>query len=314
MTNNKVKKKIESDSPKVIFEDCAKPIRAFNQFWENFKNQFACTPEQNKELDDQLTKYRTETSEIDKRLSQFQEFLRLVPIASAIGHWIQGRLADPLWEEKYSTIIKQLQKKNLIPFKDPTGKFVTLEYFMQHGHQTILEEIRCIKEWSLLEKEESVQCYVRFSHSLAHQTHGLIPQGFDPDRDRVHHKAVKYEVFIDFVNHLSDRDALIAKLLYFGAPSMEELLSLTTHVIDPKSFSIQFQDLSITFPKHLICDLLSYIRNKEKKLKLVFTNVRGAEVERAHLNQSFARACEKMSSKEKITPGSLLRHENKSEN
>jgi len=262
-------------------------------------------------LETLLKDFSKEAWEMQAKVKQFTSFLKEVPFVVAFGYWLKGISSmDGYWLEKYLKGCANLLKKELIPLVNSQGEILTLDEFRQIGHQKILEEIRCVSEWTLLEKEEAVQCYVQFSHSLARYTCNFISAGSDPDRNLVRRKKIKYETFLDFVQRLSERDSLIAKLLYFGVPSMESVLSLKKSAINPEESSVSLSEGEVVLPKHLIKDLITHIQHKKDKQDLVFTNVRGAEVERAHLNQSFSRACEKMSTHTKITPGILLRLEN----
>lgn len=278
---------------------------AFEQFWDQCKEQIAKNNEQKQALNNQLKDYMIMTGRMKEEFSKFRDALREVPIAIAIGYWMKGLITDSFWHDKYFFKMMQLQERKIIPYVDTAGQPVTLQYFMQYGHQDILERIRCVMDWSLLEREDMVECYVRFSHSLARDTYHVVPHGFDPDRDRVANKFIRYELFLEFVQQLPERDALIAKLLYFGAPSIEAALCLTRDALHERS--IQFELMEVKLPWHLLLGIRAYLKDKPPGQKLIFANVRGAEVERAHLNQSFARACEKMAQNEKITPGSLLR-------
>jgi len=293
-------------------DDYRKNHLAFDQFWEQCKGQIAKDEEQKKSLNVQLNDYMVMTGRMKEELAKFRDALREVPIAVAVGFWMKGLITDSFWLEKYFSKMTRLQERKIIPYLDSAGQPVMLDYLMHHGHQDILENIRCVMDLPLLEREEMVECYVRFSHSLARDTYNIVPHGFDPDRDRVRGKAIRYELFLEFVQHLPERDALIAKLLYFGAPSMEAVLSLKRDALHDRS--IQFESIEVKFPWHLLLGLQVYLKDKPASQKLVFANVRGAEVERAHLNQSFARACEKIPQSEKITPGSLLRSQGASSN
>lgn len=304
--------KLKQDINKITHDSPTKRFQEFNSFWNAVYEKIPLTKSQKNTLQKQPTEFRLKTREFDTQATEYRAYSKTVAVSSAIRAWLEETLADAHWKERYATSFAQLYKKNLIPFFDANGGLVTLEYFESYGHQDILEAIRCVSDWSLLEKEEIVRVYVEFSQSLARQTRGIIPDGFDPDRERVRHKAVKYEAFIDFVNHLSERDALIAKLLYFGAMTIEEVIALGPKAVNANSCSIIVGGTSTDYPKHLILDILTYIGKKEKAQKILFSNVRGEHVERAHLNQSFARACEKMSKKTKITPGSLLKLEHES--
>lgn len=296
--------KLDQEDPH--WEEFRKHDALFNTFMEKCKKQIS--NKDVKTLEPLLEKYTNETWKIRKSFNEFHSnFLRDIPFVVVLAHWIKGVVSDRLWREQYVRGMGELLDKKLIPLVDVYGNNLTLETFRLKGHQDIIENIRCEKGWTLFEKEELVQCYIQFSYNLARYTFNYVPPGYDPDRRRCASRAIKYEFFFDFVQHLSERDGLIAKVLYFGAPSIEEMLTLNTAAIDRENFALRFPSKTVSYPKHLIYDLLTHVNQKSEKYDIVFTNLRGAEVERAHLNQSFARACEKMPKNIKITPGSLLK-------
>ncbi|MCE5293940.1 MAG: site-specific integrase [Chlamydiales bacterium] len=291
---------------KVSLLSQAKKEQAFTTFWNSFKKEIAKNSAQQKELDLQLAKFQTESKKIDEELSRFQHFLKSIPIASTIANWIFESSLTQNVLERYLKAFSQLTTKNILQLHDAKGNLLTLAYFMEHGHQDLIEKIRTIDDWSIFEKEELVKCYIEFTHSLARNTYDLIPLAFDSDRDRVQQKIVTYDSFIDFVQQLPKRDALIAKLLYFGAPSLEEIMALTISAVNKKRPEITFNEVTITLPQHIYNELSEVIKGKTSS-QLVFCNVRGEKVNRTHLNQSFIRASEKSSLKVKITPASLLK-------
>ena len=99
--------------------------------------------------------------------------------------------------------------------------------------------------------------------------------------------------------------ALIAKLLYFGAPTMDEVLNLRVSQVDLKKGIVKFNKFSVRYPKHVMLDLKGYLTKKDKE-ELIFVNLRGEMVERTHLNNCFNRASRKISSSKRITPKMLL--------
>ncbi|MBS0656424.1 MAG: hypothetical protein JSR46_11655 [Verrucomicrobia bacterium] len=287
------------NSPKRTFQD-------FEHSWKAVLSELKIA-QQGEAIEEQSIQFRLKAHEFEEQATQFQDFFHKVSIVSAIKDWLRTKLADPNYEPRYCEHMYSLMQKKLIPIEDKHGKPLTLEYFIEHGHQAILESIRSVQGWTMLEKEEKVQCYMDFTRSLSRQTQNHVPYSTDPDRERVRHKAVSYETFMDFVPHLSERDALIAKLLYFGDVAMEDILSLQRTSLDKKSFLLHLDGTTKQLPRHLFLELLSYINAQPNSQKLAFTNVRGAHVDRTHLNQSFARACEKSVKKVKITPGTLLK-------
>lgn len=291
---------------KVSLLSQAKKEQAFTTFWNSFKNEVAKSSAQQKELDLQLANFQTQSKKIDEELSQFHYFLKSISIASTIANWIFESSTTQNVLERYLKAFSQLTAKNILRLHDEKGNLLTLAYFMEHGHQDLIEQIRTVEDWSLFEKEEIVKCYIEFTHSLARNTYDLVPLAFDSDRDRVQQKVVAYDSFIDFVQQLPKRDALIAKLLYFGAPSLEEIISLSVSAVSKKNTDIKFNEMTVTLPQHIYNELYELIKDKRSS-QLVFSNVRGEKVNRTHLNQSFLRASEKSSLKVKITPASLLK-------
>ena len=90
-------------------------------------------------------------------------------------------------------------------------------------------------------------------------------QGEDPDFQRTIKKVVWYKDFIKFVQLLPERDALIAKLLYFGAPTMDEVLSLRVDQIDSRKGLVKFKKFSVKYPKHVMLELKSSLTQKKKE-------------------------------------------------
>jgi hypothetical protein len=260
-----------------------------------------------KQLTSFFSRYAEWTWETAKRFDEFHSFLKDVPLVVALRHWIEGAIQNPSMGEQAVSELKKLLEYDLIPLSSSKGELLSLGDVRFLGHQDIIENIRCVEAWTHLEKERLVNYYVRFSCDLARYTFDYVLPGFDPDRKIGEIKSIPYEVFYTFIQFLSARDALISKFLYFGAPSIDEVLSLKVKAVDKKKHSIQFDEKGIVFPKHLIQDLFQHAKENANPKGLVFSNLRGEAVERAHLNQSFARASDKMPKSVKITPASLLR-------
>ncbi|HKZ00237.1 MAG TPA: hypothetical protein VJ112_03620 [Rhabdochlamydiaceae bacterium] len=174
-----------------------------------------------------------------------------------------------------------------------------------NDHQSVIEEIRCSSKLSTPEKEKAIEAYILFSQHLSRATCGLIMQGEDPDFQRTIKKVVWYKDFIKFVQLLPERDALIAKLLYFGAPTMDEVLSLRVDQIDSRKGLVKFKKFSVKYPKHVMLELKNSLTQKKKE-DLIFTNLHGQQVERTHLNNCFNRAARKLDGNTRITPKMLL--------
>ncbi len=185
------------------------------------------------------------------------------------------------------------------------GKIRTLNELSPDDHKTIIEEIRCTPELTTAQKEESVAAYVDFSQHVSRMTYGIIIQGEDLDVMRTVKKIVDYNEFIEFVQLLPERDALIAKLLYFGAPTMDEVLDLRVNQVNAEENIVKFHEFSMKYPKHVILELGNYLKEKEGN-EYVFKKVHGERIERTHLNNCFNRSSRKTSKNTRITLKMLL--------
>lgn len=237
-------------------------------------------------------------------IGSFQKKLSKIPIGAEIENWLQNLDLSESIVSKFETNILQLIDLGLLKLVH-NGQVRTLNTLSPEEHRTIIERIRCTPKLTTLEKEELVKTYILFSQHLSQATCRLIMQGEDPDFQRTIKKIVKYQEFIEFVQLLPERDALIAKLLYFGAPTMDEVLNLKVSQVDLKKNMIKFNKFSVSYPKHVMMELKSYLNKKEKD-ELIFMNLHGERIERTHLNNCFNRASRKTTSNTRITPKMLL--------
>jgi len=277
----------------------------FSTFWQSCMEKSSKAKDKDK-FTQMLSQYTEKTWEFQNAFNDFHDFLKNIPFVVVIGHWVEGVIVDKQIGENYLKGMKRLLDHDLIPLTSVKGTPLTLSDLRLAGHQETIENIRCVQLWTQAEKDDLVQCYVRFSCDLARYTFDYVPAGYDLDRKLTASRQIPYEVFYSFIQYLSKRDALLSKLLYFGAPSIDEVLSLQVKAIDKKTAHIKFSE-PCQFPKHLILELLAHAKESPNSKGLVFANLRGEQVERAHLNQSFARASERMPENVKITPASLVR-------
>lgn len=244
-------------------------------------------------------------NQLEEAIGIFRKELTKVPIGAEITNWLQ-RLDLPLEiTHTYETSMLHLIDAKLLKITNEKGQLRTLNDLSFSEHQKIIEAIRCLPKFSIAEKEKMVETYILFSQHLSNLTCGLITQGEDPDFQSTIKKVVLYNEFIKFVQFLPQRDALIAKLLYFGAPTMDEVLSLRAEQIDLRKEMVKFKKFSVRYPKHVMQELKSYLAQKKKE-DLLFVNLRNEQIERTHLNNCFNRASRKLSNIKRITPKMLL--------
>ena len=244
--------------------------------------------------------------ELEEAIAIFrQKKLSQVPLVAEIANWLESLDLPKEYISRYTESLLKLIDLKLLLLINKQGQLHTLNDISPNDHQSIIEDIRCSSKLSIPEKEKAVEAYILFSQHLSRATCGLIMQGEDPDFQRTIKKVVWYKDFIKFVQLLPERDALIAKLLYFGAPTMDEVLNLRVDQIDSRKGLVKFKKFSVRYPKHVMLELKSLSAQKKKE-DLVFTNLHGQQVERTHLNNCFNRAARKLDGNIRMTPKMLL--------
>jgi len=243
--------------------------------------------------------------QLEGAIEAFRLMLGEIPLGAEIANWLERLDLPNEYISKYTESTLNLIDLKLLSLTNRKGQLRTLNDVSPNDHRDTIEEIRCSSKLSTPEKEKAVEAYILFSQHLSRATCGLIMQGEDPDFQRTIKKVVWYKDFIKFVQLLPERDALIAKLLYFGAPTMDEVLSLRVDQIDSRKGLVKFKKFSVKYPKHVMLELKSSLGQKKKE-DLIFTNLHGQQVERTHLNNCFNRAARKLDGNTRITPKMLL--------
>lgn len=243
--------------------------------------------------------------QLEGAIEAFRLMLGEIPLGAEIANWLERLDLPKEYISKYTESTLNLIDLKLLSLTNRQGQLRTLNDVSPNDHRDTIEEIRCSSKLSTPEKEKAVEAYILFSQHLSRATCGLIMQGEDPDFQRTIKKVVWYKDFIKFVQLLPERDALIAKLLYFGAPTMDEVLSLRVDQIDSRKGLVKFKKFSVKYPKHVMLELKNSLGQKKKE-DLIFTNLHGQQVERTHLNNCFNRAARKLDGNTRITPKMLL--------
>ena len=275
-------------------------------FWEKYKSQISDASEKSQDFEKKFSQYSALVEENQNIYSLLKTILKDIPIGIALRHWL-NLFSGQSKQKKTSDQIIQLIERHILPVQSKSGQLLALNYFQEQGeekHKRIIEEMRCILDFSTAIKEEFVQCYIEFAHYLNQNTFGIIPLAFDPDRFYASHKVVNYDDFTKFIERLSERDALIAKLLYFGEPTVEDVVFLKYGQLDFRDCTINFSKQTIKYPKHLMLELSNF-SGKKRKNNLIFLNYKGNQIVRTHLNQSFGRASKEINLR--ITPRDLLK-------
>jgi integrase len=242
-----------------------------------------------------------------------------------IMHWISNLNTETANTYKYHMI--DLMRRNVIPKVDANGMPFTIGLFRHVPHEANIDYLKTISEWSEATKQAKAACYISFTAYLERQTNGwfrkALPStlGSNPTffqvRDKCKTQALEmgdWYRFIDALDKINYRDALIAKTMFQGAKRISETLSITLDQLDFEKNIIRFRqkktggtikDIPISYPKHFMDELSLYIKktaDKRKDSPLVFITNTGKALSRVRFNQCFSRAGIAAKIKFKVTP------------
>lgn len=230
----------------------------------------------------------------------------LTPFAAALAYVIRQHSGNKAWQAHVLPRLRELESAGILHLLRKAGEPLLAD-LVKVGHEAVFEEIRCHSAWTHQRQEEIVSAYTQLSEDLSELTAGLVPAAQDSVRLRCQYKAIAFESFIRLTDQLSERNSLIAQVLYFGAPSLDSVLALQKSQIPVHGHSLVFETDPVALPSHLVRKLRSYAASQKSSSPLVFANVNGEPVDRTHLNQAFARVCARQPQSQKISPAALLR-------
>lgn len=236
-----------------------------------------------------------------------------VTVEIAITYWLST--LSPNTQETYKFGIQRLMTLGLI---DPTQ---SLQGFALINHDSIVDRIKLVKDWSECSRQARAACYISFTRFLSRRTEGLIKKAV-PSRDgtdktffKVREKVKtlamtqsQWVQFFEVLDKLSLRDSLIAKTMLQGGKRISEVLSLQVNQINWEERKIVFvqaktkgmkKETVITYPESFMKKLENYIGSRTG---LVFITRFGKQVSRLHLNVVFAKAGKSAGILFKVTP------------
>ena len=243
--------------------------------------------------------------DLGTQMAMWRTTIGALPMASLVASVIQSKLEDPHWTIEVIPHLLQLLLVSLVTLVDKQKAPLSVDQWLALDPKVVLFQIRTRPEWDPSERERRVQSYLELIQQCSQATCGVIPSLQDPIRERMAHKSLSYDVYLQLLNELSVRDQRIIELLYFGAPSIESVLALKPHDVDLKGRIIAFEEGNVVYPEHVIFNLRQYMKENPSHPE-IFQNSKGFPVERAHLNRCLARAREKLPD-DQLTIAGLLR-------
>jgi hypothetical protein len=203
-------------------------------------------------------------SQLHKRVEQFKNEISKMPFMIMILFWADLVRKDKVFGERYLGMMQKLIEADLLPCNADKKKIVTLKDFSLQAPSQIIDQIRSFQEWPIDKREDYILLYKTFSLWLAKETFGYIPEAKDLDREITRKRRISFESYIEILKHLDLREQILAKIFYLGGHrNLEEVLSLKIEDIDFGEKTILFVGEAISYPRHVLQDLKTYIQARK---------------------------------------------------
>ncbi|MBU2646376.1 site-specific integrase [bacterium] len=239
--------------------------------------------------------------------------LGTLSVGDALDMWFQTLRS--LTEANYKSGFRQLIALNFV------NRELTLQQFSLINHEAVVDEVKLIRQWSEATRQARAAAYISFTGFLQRRTQGIIHKAvtnkegvnktFFKIRDKVKTNALSQletRMFIQEIEKINSRDALIAKLLLQGGKRKAEVLGLKTEQIDFVSQTITYTQSKtrgmekvtvINYPPHVMSDLKRYIG---QRTGLVFITRNGHRISPFQIDRNFLRAGRQAGIPFRVTP------------
>ena len=245
--------------------------------------------------------------------------LRDVSIKEAIEDWLKT-IQNNCTRKSYQNAMVELIKRRFI---EPR---LSLQIFSLISPEKIIDSIKTatifivdkqggptLCQWSIRTREARISCFLAFTRYLSRKTEGIIRRGV-PSREgtektfsrkprKVKTAALtrsQLVLFLEEIEKINQRDAMIAKLCLHGAKRINEVLSMRTDQIDYEKKQITFKQSKskiaddftiISFEKGVakafLEDLKAYIGIRKG---FVFVTSSLQAVQKTQVDRNFAKA------------------------
>ena len=202
--------------------------------------------------------------------------LRNISVRLAVAEWLSTLTLKT--SKNYASGINRLSELQLININ------VSLQQFALINHDAIIDKIKALPDVAECTRQARAACYISFTRFLSRRTQGVIPKAtpskegsvktFYKVREKVATQAMnraEWTEFLEELEKLNKRDALIAKIILQGGKRMSEVLALTTDKIHYAAREITFiqsktkgyhKETVITYPAPIIEQLKDYIGDR----------------------------------------------------
>lgn len=261
--------------------------------------------------------------------------LSKITLNTAIAEWLET-ITNPCTKNSYITSMKELLSRG---FLNPNW---SLQTFGVLSANAIIDQLKVEtiyikdktqedtkKEWSVRTREARISCLLAFTRYLSRKTEGMIARAtpnktgiektFSPPSKKVKTEALNRAQLYRFLEELEEinpRDALIAKLCLHGAKRINEVLSLEIRQVDFEKKQILFKQSKskltddftiINFDKEGALALLQKLQTytQERKNGLVFQTKKGKGVKKTQVDRNFSKAGKNAQIPFRVSPHNL---------
>jgi len=224
-----------------------------------------------------------------------------ISIMESIEIWL--KTLSPLTSKNYASAFRKLIAYNFIePQKN-------LQYFSLINHENIIDEIKLLPDWKEATRQARVAAYISFTGYLQRKTQGLISKAisnregaaktFYKIREKVKTNALtnsQTEIFLENLEKINSRDALIAKIILQGGKRKSEVLELVINNINFEKKQIRFKQTKtkgiyketiITYPDSIMRELKEYIGRRSG---LAFVTRNNRKIHAQQIDRTFVKA------------------------
>ncbi len=260
--------------------------------------------------------------------------LAKVKLLDAMDQWFET-IINPRTKKSYKMAMKELISRDLL---DPQ---CSLQQFSLISPDMVIDSIKTMsvfskdrkgketaKPWTMKTREARIACFLAFTRYLSRKTEGMIRRGI-PSKDGIEKtfsspsRKVKTDAlsrsqivsFLQEMDKLNPRDAMIARLCLHGGKRINEVLSLRVDQVDfekkritfhqsKSKFSDDFTVISFERPaaEALLNDLRQYIGERKD---LVFVTANGKGLLQCQVDRNFVKAGRRAGIPFRVSPHNL---------
>lgn len=271
---------------------------------------------------------------LDAKREVLWQQLRYISVQEAIDEWLIT-IQNKCTRKSYANSMEELIERRFI------NPQISLQLFTLLSPEKIIDSIKTIpiyiknqtgeytsKQWSIRTREARISCFLAFSRYLSRKTDGIIRRGipskegiektFSPKPKKVKTEALtrsQIVLFLEEIEKINPRDAMIAKLCLHGAKRINEVLSLQVEQIDYEKRQIIFKQSKskisddftiISFEKAaarlLLEELKKYIGERKG---IVFVTSAFQPVQKTQVDRNFAKAGKRAGIPFRVSPHNL---------